>query len=234
MAADRARGALPDWCTSNRFFTLCDDLNDDQLSVRQKVNLVEAFCSKKNVELNAFIDYVLEDQSCKLSADLLRSLLAPPQTSPPTKEASAHAGAPPLAPAAGVSRVADDVASMPSAARERIDLAARQRELLAPYGKQEAKQELEALRGAPNPIKDPGAAEILLHGGAPADELRAKLKRWEQAQKAPTVKKELAAAGSNRAPPPPRLQLHAWVIGGRRGRGLSQDLIARCAIAQAS
>ena len=60
-------------------------INDDQLAVRQKVNLVEAFCSKdkKGVELKAFIDFVLEDQSCKLRADLLGALLAPPQASPP-------------------------------------------------------------------------------------------------------------------------------------------------------
>jgi hypothetical protein len=208
MAADDPN---PEWCYSNRFYSLVEDLNDAQLSVRHKVSLVEAFCSKKNVEQSAFVDYVLEDQSCKLSIELLRGLLATPQTSPP---AAARAGAPPPAPAAGVSRVADDVARMPSAARERMDLAARQRELLQPYGKQEAKQELEQLRDAPNPVHAPGAAEILFHGGAPADELRAKIKRWEQAQKAaPAAKKESAAGGGSRAPPPARLQLHAWVIG---------------------
>ena len=58
----------------------------------------------------------------------------------------------------------------------------------APYGKKEAAQELEELRGAPDPFLAPGAADIIMNGGKPAEDLRQKRVKWVKANKAPELK----------------------------------------------
>ena len=212
----------PDWASSGSFFTLCQDLQNKELELRVKVALAEAFCVKKVVSMGALVDYILYDQSPALTVDLVKLLLLPPQSSPPAATAASAATAEPLpaaaasapaasaaARAAGVSDVTDDVRRLPSATR--VDLAARQKELLQGYGKKEVKDELEELRDTPDPLDAPGAKEILLHGGAPAEQLRQKRKLWERAQKVPTVKKE-GGHGGKGVRVPPRLQLMAWII----------------------
>ena len=218
---DRAQAAS-DWRTSGSFFVLCSDLEGTELSTQHKVAIAEAFCIKKRVDMKALVEYILKEDSCKLTVELIMALLAPLKGSPPVQKAprggealaaTADTADPAVAArTAGISQPAADAHRLPSAAKDRVDHVARQKELLAAYGKKEAAQELEELRTAPDPFDAPGAKEILMHGGAPADELRKKRQRWEKAKQTPVVKKEGGGGGGTKPRPPPRLQLAAWIV----------------------
>ena len=157
------------WPDSGSFHTLCNDLNNADLSTRVKVNLVEAFCAKKKVAQREVIDELLRRPALFTpTAELLQALLSPAAASPGTLVPPARGGASPLPAAplpaapAGVSRVAEDVQLMPPSARERMaEVSQQQKELLHAYGKKEAKAELAELRGAPDPLDAPNAKEIL-------------------------------------------------------------------------
>ena len=152
--------ARPEWASSGGFYALCTDLESaGAAGAYQGVTRRGLLHQKKGRALRAaFIEYLLADQSCRLGVDLIKALLAPPQSSPPAAAAPLPVPPPqpppaaaPAAAAQGISNTADDMRRLGAAAAARVDVAARQRELLQGYGKKELAEEREELRGAPDP-----------------------------------------------------------------------------------
>ena len=208
-----AQAALP--MSSDEFsgadYDLLVSLLKDQAAIRMgdtsKAQAVKDFAQQRSLQLPAVIEHLMSKQSGVLSFPVLQSLMQPAAPAP------APGPAPTPAPAAVPASTQSAGISNPSAGRSSASgtVQERQKELLSSYAKSAQDKNLAALRGAPDPFDEKGAAATLEAGGPAADQLRVRRKEWLEANKAPEQKP--GKGGTQRLPPEKaKLQFTAWLV----------------------
>lgn len=137
-----------------------------------------------------------------MSIHVLQLLLQQPAAAPAPFFPVAGATAPTTTSSKGIS-TPDQSAAVKSVQE-------RQKELMKPYGKAAKADRLVALRGAPDPFEEHGAAATIANGGPAAEQLKERHNEWVEANREPQKPKGGAAARA--LPERQRLQFIAWFV----------------------